>query len=67
MFAWRAVLGLEIPGGLVDKDEGPAEVAARELREETGCRAGQVKSTRPKEPLTAANAPSLREERDLRP
>ena len=35
-------LTLEIPGGLVDPGEAPAEAAARELLEETGYRAGSV-------------------------
>lgn len=34
--------GWEIPGGMVDEGEGPAEAAQRELTEETGYRAGQV-------------------------
>jgi 8-oxo-dGTP pyrophosphatase MutT (NUDIX family) len=32
----------EFPAGLVEKDEGPAAAAARELREETGYRAGRL-------------------------
>jgi 8-oxo-dGTP pyrophosphatase MutT (NUDIX family) len=37
-------LTLEIPGGLVDAGESPAEAAARELLEETGYRAGRLTS-----------------------
>lgn len=39
----RAVT-LEIPGGLVDPGESPAEAGARELLEETGYRAGRIES-----------------------
>jgi ADP-ribose pyrophosphatase len=35
---------LEIPGGIVDPDESPAEAAGRELLEETGYRAGRLVS-----------------------
>ena len=35
--------GWELPGGLVDEDEEPAEAAARELEEQTGYRAGQLR------------------------
>ena len=34
--------GWELPSGLVDEDEEPAEAAQRELEEETGYRAGRV-------------------------
>lgn len=35
---------LEIPGGLVDPGESPAEAGARELLEETGYRVGRLTS-----------------------
>lgn len=34
--------GWEVPGGLVDEDEQPADAARREMEEATGYRAGQI-------------------------
>ena len=47
LLLWRHWLvpdrwGWELPGGLVDDDEEPADAAMRELEEETGYRAGRV-------------------------
>jgi 8-oxo-dGDP phosphatase len=46
--------GWEIPGGLVDDDEEPAEAAARDLEEETGYRAGQVEHLIGFQPMVGA-------------
>jgi 8-oxo-dGDP phosphatase len=43
--------GWELPGGLVDEDEEPAEAANRELEEETGYRAGRVEHLITFEPM----------------
>jgi 8-oxo-dGDP phosphatase len=43
--------GWEIPGGLVDEDEQPADATARELEEETGYRAGHVEHVATFQPM----------------
>jgi 8-oxo-dGTP pyrophosphatase MutT (NUDIX family) len=46
---------LEIPGGLMDRDERPEETAVRELREETGYVAGPTQAFGPLLPNPALN------------
>jgi 8-oxo-dGTP pyrophosphatase MutT (NUDIX family) len=43
--------GWELPSGLIDQDEEPADAAARELTEETGYRAGRIEHLVTFEPL----------------
>ena len=43
---------IELPSGLVDPGESPAEAAGRELLEETGYQAGEVEVLGPMEPDT---------------
>jgi 8-oxo-dGTP pyrophosphatase MutT (NUDIX family) len=44
--------GWEVPGGLIEEGEEPAEAAARELVEETGYRAGRVEHLLNLQPMT---------------
>ena len=44
--------GWEVPGGLMEEGEEPAEAAARELEEETGYRAGRVEYLLNLQPMT---------------
>jgi 8-oxo-dGDP phosphatase len=46
--------GWELPGGLVDEDEEPAEAAVRELEEETGYRAGRVEALVTFQPMVSS-------------
>src|SRR4029079_7606171 len=48
----------EIPAGRLDPGEDPAHCAARELREETGCRAGRIEFL-----LTMFTTPGFTDER----
>ncbi len=44
-------IGGELPGGLVDRDEDPADAAVRELENQTGYRAGRLEPVMTFEPL----------------
>jgi 8-oxo-dGTP pyrophosphatase MutT (NUDIX family) len=46
---------IEVPGGVIDEGESPEEAAARELQEETGYRAGRVRSVGRLMPNAALN------------
>ena len=43
--------GWELPGGLVDEDEEPADAAVRELEDQTGYRAGQLEHVATFQPM----------------